>query len=108
VRAPTLDGARAASSTLDWLDQNGYEHLVRGAVAVLNTVRGSDGIVDLDRIEQHFTARCRTCVRIPWDPHLETGAEATLDGLRAETRNAYLELAAAIAGGFSETTEGRS
>lgn len=108
VSAPSLDGARAASSTLDWLDQNGYEHLVRGAVAVLNTVRGSDGVVDLDRIEQHFTARCRTCVRIPWDPHLETGAEATLDGLRAETRNAYLELAAAIAGGFSETTEGRS
>jgi putative peptide zinc metalloprotease protein len=108
VSAPNLDGARAASSTLDWLDQNGYEHLVRGAVAVLNTVRRSDGVVDLDRIEQHFVARCRTCVRIPWDPHLETGAEASLDGLRAGTRHAYLELAAAIAGGFSDTTERRS
>ena len=108
VSAPSLDGARAASSTLDWLDQNGYDHLVRGAVAVLNEVRGSDGAVDLDRIEQHFAARCRTCVRIPWDPHLETGAEATLDGLRARTRDAYLELAAAIAGGFNDTTEGRS
>jgi MinD-like ATPase involved in chromosome partitioning or flagellar assembly len=75
---------------------------------VLNTVRGSDGFVDLDRIAQHFEARCRTCVRIPWDPHLETGAEASLDGLRAGTRDAYLELAAAIAGGFSDTTERRS
>lgn len=108
VSAPSLDGARAASSTLDWLDQNGYDHLVRRAVAVLNSVRGSDGAVDLDRIEQHFEARCRTCVRIPWDPHLETGAEATLDGLRAATRDAYLELAAAIAGGFSDTNERRS
>jgi putative peptide zinc metalloprotease protein len=108
VSAPSLDGARAASSTLDWLEQNGYTHLVRDAVAVLNTVRSSDGTVDLDRVEQHFDARCRACVRIPWDPHLETGAEATLDGLRAGTRNAYLELAAAIAGGFSATTEGRS
>ena len=108
VSAPSLDGARAASSTLDWLDQNGYEHLVRGAVAVLNTVRGSEGAVDLDRIEQHFTARCRTCVRIPWDPHLETGAEATLDGLEPGTRDAYLDLAAAIADGFSDTNEGRS
>ncbi len=108
VSAPSLDGARAASSTLDWLEQNGYEHLVRGAVAVLNTVRGADGAVDLERIEQHFAARCRTCVRIPWDPHLDSGAEATLDGLRAGTRNAYLELAAAIAAGFSDTTERRS
>jgi putative peptide zinc metalloprotease protein len=108
VSAPSLDGARAASSTLDWLEQNGYEHLVRGAVAVLNTVRGSDGAVDLERIEQHFAARCRTCVRIPWDPHLDSGAEAGLDGLRASTRNAYLELAAAIAAGFSDTTERRS
>jgi putative peptide zinc metalloprotease protein len=108
VSAPSLDGARAASSTLDWLDENGYEHLVRSAVAVLNTVRGADGFVDLDRIAQHFEARCRTCVRIPWDPHLETGAEATLDGIRAGTRDAYLELAAAIAGGFNDTTEGRS
>ena len=39
VSAPSLDGARAASSTLDWLEQNGYDHLVRGAVAVLNAVR---------------------------------------------------------------------
>jgi MinD-like ATPase involved in chromosome partitioning or flagellar assembly len=77
-------------------------------VAVLNTVRGSDGAVDLERIEQHFAARCRACVRIPWDPHLDSGAEATLDGLRASTRNAYLELAAAIAAGFSATTERRS
>ena len=108
VSAPSLDGARAASSTLDWLEQNGYEHLVRGAVAVLNTVQGSNGAVDLERIEQHFASRCRTCVRIPWDPHLDSGAEATLDGLRASTRNAYLELAAAIAAGFNDTTERRS
>jgi putative peptide zinc metalloprotease protein len=108
VSAPSLDGARAASSTLDWLDQNGYDHLVRGAVAVLNTVRSSDGAVDLDRVEQHFDVRCRACVRIPWDPHLETGAEATLDRLRTDTRDAYLELAAAIAVGFDATTEGGS
>ena len=108
VSAPSLDGARAASSTLDWLEQNGYEHLVRGAVAVLNTVQGSNGAVDLERIEQHFASRCRTCVRIPWDPHLDCGAEATLDGLRASTRSAYLELAAAIAAGFSDTPERRS
>ncbi len=102
VSAPSLDGARAASSTLDWLEENGYSRLVEGAVAALNAVRPVRGLVDLERIEGHFSARCRACVRIPWDPHLETGAEAIVEELRPETRQAYLELAAAIAVGFSE------
>jgi hypothetical protein len=40
-------------------------------------------------------------VRVPWDPHLEAGAESTLDQLREPTRNAYLRLAAAVADGFA-------
>ena len=108
VSAPSLDGSRAASSTLDWLEQNGYEHLVRGAVAVLNTIRDRNGPLDLTRVEEHFAARCRDCVRIPWDPHLDAGAEATLDALRLETRNAYLELAAAVAAGFGDPIDRRS
>jgi putative peptide zinc metalloprotease protein len=108
VSAPSLDGSRAASSTLDWLEQNGYEHLVRGAVAVLNTIRDGNGALDLTRVEEHFAARCRDCVRVPWDPHLDAGAEATLDALRLETRNAYLELAAGVAAGFGDPIDRRS
>src|SRR4051812_16582283 len=108
VSAPSLDGARAASATLDWLEENGHGDLVRGAVAVLNSVGPTDGIVDVNRIEDHFASRCRECVRIPWDPHLEAGAEANIDELRAETQGAFLELAAAIASGFAESTERRS
>jgi putative peptide zinc metalloprotease protein len=108
VSAPSLDGARAASSTLDWLEENGHENLVRGAVAVLNAVRPSEGLVDLNRIEGHFASRCRVCLRIPWDPHLEAGAEADLAQLRGETQSAFLDIAAAIASGFTEPTEGRS
>jgi putative peptide zinc metalloprotease protein len=107
VGAPSLDGARAASSTLDWLEENGYRHLVEGAIAVLNAVGRTVGLVDVDRIEEHFAKRCRACVRIPWDPHLEAGAEATIEQLRPPTRRAYLELAAAIGSGFAEAAEGR-
>lgn len=35
VMAPSLDGARAASLTLDWLDEHAYGGLVSGAVAVI-------------------------------------------------------------------------
>lgn len=104
VCAPSLDGARAASSTLDWLGAHGYEHRAESAIAVLNAIRPTRGFVDIDRIETHFASRCRTCLRIPWDPHLEAGAEVVVERLAPETRRAYLELAAAIASRFSEPT----
>jgi putative peptide zinc metalloprotease protein len=108
VISPSLDGARAASSTLDWLEQNGHRRLVEGAVGVVNGVRATGGIVDLDRIEKHFAERCRATVRVPWDAHLEAGAETVVEELAPQTRQAHLELAAAIATGFAEPLEGRS
>jgi putative peptide zinc metalloprotease protein len=107
VIAPSLDGARAASSTLDWLEENGYRQLVDGAVGVVNGVRTTSGPVDLERVESHFAERCRDTIRIPWDPHLETGAEVVVEELSAETRRAYLELAAAVAAGFNDHRERR-
>ncbi len=100
VTAPSLDSARTASSTLDWLQRNGHADLVQGAVAVVNSVRPRSQ-VELARVVEHFEARCREVVQIPWDPHLEAGAESSLEQLREPTRNAYLQLAAAVADGFA-------
>ena len=50
VMPPALDGARGAASTLDWLDQHGHAALVRGAIAVINAVRGEGGLLELDRV----------------------------------------------------------
>lgn len=102
VAGPSVDGARAASSTLDWLEENGYPELARTAVAVVNGVRGGRSRVDLQRIDEHFASRCRAVVHIPWDAHLEAGGEANVDELAAPTRDACLELAAAIAVGFTD------
>ena len=101
VVAPSLDGARAAASTLDWLEENGHADLVSDAVAVINAVRTGRGLVELDRVEEHFATRCRASVRIPWDAHLEAGAETIVEELQPATRAAYLELAAVIAAGFA-------
>ena len=106
VTAPSLDSARAASSTLDWLEQNGHAELVAGAVAVVNAVR-SRGLVDVDRVVAHFRGRCREVVRVPWDRQLEAGAETALDDLKPATRAAYLELAASVAEGFPDSTTDR-
>jgi len=100
VSSASIDGARSASATLDWLDAHGYRDLVSRSVAVINSVRRSSGNVDLDRVADHFAARCRAVVRLPFDPHLEEGAEIELDKLAGRTRAALLELAATVADDF--------
>jgi len=102
VSSPSVDGARSASATLDWLAAHSYGDLVRGAVVVLSAIRPrSKSAVDLARLEQHFAARCRAVVRIPYDAHLEEGAEVDLAQLSRATADAYLVLAAEVGDGFS-------
>jgi MinD-like ATPase involved in chromosome partitioning or flagellar assembly len=102
VSSPSVDGARSASATLDWLDAHDFDDLVRNAVVVLSIIRPrSKSTVDLDRLEQHFAARCRAVVQIPYDAHLEEGAEVDLEQLNPETADAYLLLAATAGDGFA-------
>ncbi|MGA9870466.1 MAG: MinD/ParA family protein [Rhodococcus sp. (in: high G+C Gram-positive bacteria)] len=100
VSSGSVDGARSASATLDWLDAHGHSELVRSSVAVVNAVRPRAGKVDLAKVVEHFERRCRQVVSIPFDPHLEEGAEIDLNRLKRGTRSAVLELAAAVAAGF--------
>ena len=102
VSSPSVDGARSASATLDWLDAHNYGDLVRNAVVVLSMIRPrSKSTVDLDRLEHHFATRCRAVARIPYDAHLEEGAEVDLEQMSAATVNAYLVLAATVGDGFA-------
>lgn len=112
ISSGSVDGARSASATLDWLDAHGHQDLVRNSIAVINGVRpgagrlgrksGEKGTakVDLTKVTDHFARRCRTVCQVPFDPHLEEGAEISLDRLREETRESLLELAAVVADGF--------
>ncbi|MFI7636949.1 AAA family ATPase [Nonomuraea sp. NPDC049400] len=102
VSSPSVDGARAASATLDWLEAHHYADLVKNATVVLCSVRPrSKSAVDIKKLEAHFAARCRAVIRVPYDPHLEEGAEIDLDRLQEPTRDAYLQLAACVGDGFA-------
>lgn len=101
VSSPSVDGARSASATLDWLEAHGYDALAAGSVTVLSAVRPGSSAVDLARLEDHFGQRTRAVRRIPYDRHLRTGAEIDLDRLAEPTRQAYRELAAVLADGFA-------
>jgi MinD-like ATPase involved in chromosome partitioning or flagellar assembly len=100
VAAPSLDGARSASLTLDWLERHGYGRLAGSSVVVINAVR-ERGLVDVGKLTEHFARRCRAVVRVPYDRHLETGAEIVLGELAPATQRAYVQLAAAVADGFT-------
>jgi putative peptide zinc metalloprotease protein len=91
-----VDGGRAAALTLDWLEAHGYGSLVRQAVVVINALRPRVG-APVAPIREHFEHRCRRVVVVPWDPALETGAQTMLSGLAADTQEALLEMAAAVA-----------
>ena len=104
VSSGSVDGARSASATLDWLDAHGYQQLVANSIAVINAVRPKSGRggsrVDQKKVVDHFARRCKAVLKVPFDPHLEEGAEISLDKLKPETRDALTELAAMVASGF--------
>ena len=76
VMSPSLDSARAASSTLDWLNENGHCELVRNAIAV------REGLVEVEKFEEHFQWRYRAVVQVPWPPHLSAGTKTQVDRSR--------------------------
>jgi MinD-like ATPase involved in chromosome partitioning or flagellar assembly len=108
ISSPSVDGARSASATLDWLAAHSYGDLVHNAVVVLSVVRPrSRSSVDLNRLEEHFASRCRAVIKIPYDSHLEEGAEVELDLLSRATADAYLALAAVIGDGLAMPARAR-
>ena len=104
VAGPTVDGAGRAARTLDWLVAHGYGGLVERSVAVVCSQRPDSGEVDLAMLRNHFGARCREVVEIPFDPHLATGGRIERSRLRPQTADAFTTAAAAVAEGFAPPT----
>lgn len=102
----TIDGARAASATIDWLNNHGQQHLVKNSVLVLNANKQEGGDADIDELIKHFAPKVRVVHAIPFDKHLAHGGEINLLKLSKKARAAFLELAKIIATDFS-TAEGR-
>jgi MinD-like ATPase involved in chromosome partitioning or flagellar assembly len=107
VSSPAIDAARSASATLDWLIQHGHSALVREAHVVLSASRPGSAALKLDKVYEHFEARCRSVHLIPFDPHLAEGADVDFSLLKPATFEAYLELAGAVAEKFPRLRGGR-
>ena len=100
VSSPAVDAIRSASATMEWLVQHGHSSLVREGYVVLSTTREGSSGLNLDKVCEFFEARCRSVHLIPFDPHLAEGADIDFGMLKPATRQAYLELAGAVAENF--------
>ncbi|WP_107441026.1 FhaA domain-containing protein [Streptomyces sp. NRRL S-4] len=103
VATPSVDGAASASTTLDWLNAHGYADLVQRSITVVSEARKASKIIKLNDVVAHFRARCRGVVVVPFDEHLSAGAEVDLDRMKAQTREAYFNLATLVAADFHRT-----
>ncbi|MFF8097857.1 FhaA domain-containing protein [Streptomyces sp. NPDC016675] len=100
VATPTVDGATSASTTLDWLNAHHYEDLMQRSITVISEARNKSKRVKVNDVLDHFRARCRGVVMVPFDEHLATGAEVDLERMKPRTREAYFDLATLVAADF--------
>ncbi len=100
VATPSVDGATSASTTLDWLNAHHYEDLVTRSITVVSEARKKSNRVRVNDVVDHFRARCRGVVVVPFDEHLAMGSEIDLEQLKPRTREAYFNLATLVASDF--------
>jgi MinD-like ATPase involved in chromosome partitioning or flagellar assembly len=102
VAGASVDGARQAAATLDWLRQNGYQHLLARTCVVINhLIPGKPGVDVADLVVQfqRYVAPGRVVV-LPWDKHVAAGTEIQLDLVSRRFRRGIVELAAALSDDF--------
>lgn len=103
VCSATADGARQASVAMNWLVQNGFQHLaLRSCVVISHLVPGKSQIdvVDLCHQFERVVGQGRV-VPIPWDAHIAGGGEIRLGLVSRRYRSAITELAAALSDDFA-------
>ena len=95
----SITGARRAAETIRWLAENGFEHLARTSIVVLTAKDVVSANVDKEAVLRHLGA-AGDLVVVPADRHVADGAKLEWDLLEPSTREAYLEIAAAITSRF--------
>ncbi len=97
------DTAGGASWTLDHLMEIGLGPKVANAVTILSAPKQTadpDQRAMHTRFREHFAARTRTVLDVPFDPALVDGDSIVYDALSPATRQTWLLAAAAIAEGL--------
>jgi MinD-like ATPase involved in chromosome partitioning or flagellar assembly len=102
VASASIDGARQAAVTMDWLRQNGYQDLLGRSCVVINHVVPGKPNIDVEDLVQQFERHVPPgrVIVLPWDKHLAAGTEIQLELLDKTFRRRIVELAAALSDDF--------
>ncbi|MFL0177376.1 MinD/ParA family protein [Mycobacterium sp. SMC-13] len=102
VATASVDGARQAATTLDWLRLNGYQDLAHRACVVINHVTPGRPGVDMKDLIAQFERHIMPgrVIDLPFDRHIAAGAGIAFDQLSATYRRRIAELAAALSVDF--------
>jgi MinD-like ATPase involved in chromosome partitioning or flagellar assembly len=102
VASASIDGARQAAVTMDWLRQNGYQDLLGRSCVVVNHVVPGKPNIDVDDLVQQFERHVPPgrVVVLPWDKHIAAGTEIQLELLSRVFQRRITELAAALSDDF--------
>lgn len=102
VASASIDGARQAAVTMDWLRQNGYQDLLGRSCVVINHVTPGKPNVDVEDLVQQFERHVPPgrVIVLPWDKHIAAGTEIQLDLLSDTFERRITELAAALSDDF--------
>ena len=94
------DTAQSAAWAVDALRATGHEDVVRRAVTVLSAPAPQRDDRLADRLHEHFGRLTRTVLDVPYDPSLVAGRPLDYDALSRQTREAWLQVTAAVADGL--------
>jgi MinD-like ATPase involved in chromosome partitioning or flagellar assembly len=102
VASASIDGARQAAVTMDWLRQNGYQDLLGRCCVVVNHVTRGKANIDVEDLVQQFERHVAPgrVVVLPWDKHIAAGLEIQSDQLSKTFQRRVLELAASLSDDF--------
>lgn len=102
VASASIDGARQAAVTMDWLRQNGYQDLLGRSCVVINHVTPGKPNIDVEDLVQQFERHVSPgrVIVLPWDKHIAAGTDIQLDLLGRTFERRIVELAAALSDDF--------
>ncbi len=102
VSTASIDGARQAATTLDWLRLNGYEDLAHRACVVINHVTPGRPGVDMKDLIGQFERHILPgrVIDLPFDRHVAAGAGIDFDQLGGTYKRRIAELAGALSVDF--------
>lgn len=95
-----VSGAQRARQTLTWLANHGYEDLARNSIVVITDKEHVSERVEKSLIRSSLRGMCRRLVVVPFDRAVVDGDKMNLEILHSSTRQAYMEIAAAIVDGY--------